>query len=161
MADEPQELPSGSWTIGHWLLPLLAVAALVVIVVARYPQRGDSPGQAANADRQGASAGVIQLEIDYGDGVEKRLTALPWHAGMTVAGAMELAAEHRRGIRYTQEGSGKDALLVSIDDEKNEGGGPSSRNWIYSVNGVRGDRSFAIDELQPGDTVLWSFEAYE
>ena len=161
MTDQSQGAPSGIGSLGHWLLPLLAAAGLIAIVVVRFQQQGTAPRLVTTAGQQTASDGVIQLEIDYGDGVRKRLTALPWRAGMTVADAMELAAAHQRGIRYNQEGIGANALLRSIDDLNNEGGGPSSRNWIYRVNGVRGDRSYAVCELQPGDTVLWSFEPYE
>ncbi len=58
-------------------------------------------------------------------------------------------------LRIVQQGSGSSAFLTQIDDVTNEGAG--GRNWMYSVNGQRADRSFAIYELQPGDHVLWSF----
>ena len=137
------------------------MAALVVIVVVRFQHQDRSTRRADEAAQHVASGGIVQLEIDYGDGVQKRLTSLPWRAEMTVADAMELAAAHQRGIRYNQEGVGANALLVSIDGLENEGGGASSRNWIYRINGVQGDRSFAVYELQSGDTVLWSFTTYE
>ena len=161
MTGGSQESEPGTGPRWHWLLPLLAVAALVVIVVVRFQQQDRSARRAAETAQQAVSEGVVQLETDYADGVQKRLTALPWRAGMTVADAMELAAAHQRGIRYNHEGVGADALLVSIDGLKNEGGGSSSRNWIYRINGEQGDRSFAVYELQSGDTVLWSFTTYE
>ena len=56
---------------------------------------------------------------------------------------------------FVTQGSGASAFLTEINGVKNEGAG--GRNWMYSVNGERADRSFAVYELQPGDHVLWSF----
>ena len=58
------------------------------------------------------------------------------------------------GLSISQQGSGASAFLTKIDGVANEGAG--GRNWMYSVNGQRADRSFAVYELQPGDHVLWT-----
>lgn len=102
---------------------------------------------------------VVALTIDYGDGFQKRLPKVTWRAGMTVLDVLEEAKKHPRArlkIRY--QGSGATALLLQIDDVVNQGGG--KLNWIYSINGKKADRSFAIKALQPSDEVLWKFETY-
>ena len=112
VATQPRENRSRTGPRRRWLVPLLAVAALVMIIVVRYRQQDTSTRPAADADQAATAEKVIQLEIDFGDGAEKRFTKLPWHADMTVADAMELAAAHPRGIRYTLVGAGPNALLV-------------------------------------------------
>lgn len=110
-------------------------------------------GQAA-PDKEGQTVRVV---VDYGDGVEKHFTRIPWHETMTVLDAMKTAAEHPRGIRVEYRGRGSLSLLIRIDDLKNEGSG---RNWIYRVNGRLADRGVGTYPLKPGDTVLWKFEKY-
>jgi hypothetical protein len=100
-------------------------------------------------------AEAIRLIVDYGDGVQKHFTALPWKDGMTVLDAMKAAQEHRRGIKLQYRGSGATAFLTQIDDVKNEG---ADRNWVYRVNDQLADRSFGVFQLKAGDTVLWKFE---
>jgi hypothetical protein len=100
----------------------------------------------------------VTLTVDYGDGVQKVFTSLPWSPSMTVGTALESARRHPRGIRFQQRGRGSTAFLTQIDDLKNEGG--SGRNWIYRINGDSGDRSFAVRELRAGDRVLWKFESF-
>jgi hypothetical protein len=70
---------------------------------------------------------------------------------MTVRGLLTSASL----VGFGQTGRGQSAFLTEISGVKNEGAG--GRNWMYSVNGLRGDRSFEAYELQPGDHVLWSF----
>lgn len=101
------------------------------------------------------AATTVSLAIDYGDGVEKRFTALPWKKGATVLDALTAAQAHPRGIRFTHRGAGETAFVSKIDDLANEGGG--GRNWRFHVNGKGGDRSCGIFELQAGDSVVWQF----
>lgn len=96
----------------------------------------------------------VKLVIRYGDGVEKHFTALEWREGMTVLDAMKAAQDHPRGIKFEYAGKGEKAFLSSIDGVSNEGDG---RNWIYRVNGEKGDRSFAIKTIAAGDVVDWTF----
>ena len=73
---------------------------------------------------------------------------------MTVADLLDHAA--RRGaIRFSYQGSGPMTMLTRLDDHANEGA--AGRNWIYSINARPADRSYAVQELQAGDRVLWSF----
>lgn len=98
------------------------------------------------------------LTIDYGDGVQKRFTKIPWKGGMTILDAMQAAERHKRGIKYVVHGTGPTTLLTRIDDLKNEGG--SGLNWIFRVNKKLGDSSFAVVKLKPGDDILWKFDEY-
>lgn len=100
----------------------------------------------------------VRLVIDFGDGVEKHFTRLEWKDKMTVFDAMQLARQHRRGIRFEYRGKGATLLLTQIDDVKNQGAG--GKNWIYRVNEKVGNRSIAIYPLKSGDTILWKFETY-
>jgi len=102
---------------------------------------------------------TVTLTIDYGDGFQKRFVNIRWRKGMTVLDAMQSAKRHKRAqFDFTYRGRGATALLSKIDDVGNEGGG--KRNWIYSVNKQKGDRSFGICKLHSGDAVLWRFETY-
>ena len=125
---------------------LLLGCAVLTPVAAR-------PGQADDAPKPP----TVQLIVDYGDGVQKHFTALPWKEGMTVFDALEAAQKHPRGIKAVYRGKGETAFLTQIDDLENEGRG---RNWIYRVNGELAKKSFAILTLKAGDTILWFFGEY-
>lgn len=112
------------------------------------------PGLVGGQQSDDAPPARVQLIIDYGDGVEKHFTALPWHTGMTVLDALEAAQQHPRGIRFAYRGKAATAFLTRIDDVENEGRG---RNWLYEVNQVAATTSFATCALAAGDTVLWKF----
>ncbi|MBC7853084.1 MAG: DUF4430 domain-containing protein [Pirellulaceae bacterium] len=100
---------------------------------------------------------TVKLVIDYGDGVQTQFAELPWTKETTVLAALEAAAKHPRGIKFTHQGKGETVLVTAIDDQKNEGRG---RNWLYEVNGKLGDRSCAVMPLKSGDSVLWRFGKY-
>jgi len=102
-------------------------------------------------------AKVVRLIVDYGDGVEKHFTKLPYRAGMSVGDALQLARNHRRGIQVTLRGSGSTAFLSAIDGLSNEGNG---KNWTYHVNGKMPDHSFAVHKIAAGDVILWRFGKY-
>jgi hypothetical protein len=101
---------------------------------------------------------TVTLIVDYGDGVQKRLTDVAWRDGTTVLDVLKFAQRHPRGITFSYRGSQATALLTKIDDLENQGG--RGLNWIYQVNGKLADRSFAIFQLQAGDTILWKFDRY-
>jgi hypothetical protein len=103
---------------------------------------------------------AVELVIDYGDGVAKRFTRIPFEEGMTVLGALRFAAQHPRGITFEKSGSGEAALLVRIDDLANQAGS-GDKNWIYRVNGKLATKSCDAYVLSPGDVILWRFEEYE
>jgi len=104
---------------------------------------------------------TVCLRIVDGAGTEKRFSDLPWRSGMTVAQALDLAAERPPGFSYAKRGDGTGALLTRIDEQTNEGPGDDSRNWIYRVNGQLADKSYAAYVLKPGDVILWTFSKYE
>lgn len=101
---------------------------------------------------------TVALVIDYDDGVEKHFRQLPWKAGMTVLDVLQAAKQHPRGIQFVYRGASDTAFLTQIDDVKNEGRG---RNWIFSVNGELGQRSFAATQVKASDRVLWKFTQYK
>lgn len=115
-----------------------------------------STGPLASQDLESRSR--VTLTIDYGDGVQKKFSQIPWKAEMTILDVMNRASKHRRGIRFKYRGSGSTAFLTQLDDLANQG---RERNWIYRVNGKLGDRSFAVYELRAGDSVLWQFGKYQ
>jgi hypothetical protein len=141
-------------------LPLLLGLVLVAILLIR--SRGihhaatDSgePSNGAAATSPAVPAGnTVSLEIDFGDGQPRTYLPVPWRKGMTVR---DLTRETQRAdIKLVVRGTGASAFLDNLDGVANEGA--DGRNWLFSVNGEPGDRSFAVYELQPGDQVLWTF----
>jgi hypothetical protein len=99
-------------------------------------------------------AKTVRLTIDYGDGVQKVFTALPWKAELTVLGALEAAAKHPRGVKCTHRGSGASAFVTAIDGVANEGRG---KNWTYLVNDKRANKSAGVFALDAGDSIVWRF----
>jgi len=70
---------------------------------------------------------------------------------------MKAATSRPHGISFSYTGTGATAVLTKIDDVQNQGSGAGKKNWLYSVNGVNGDRSFATFELQAQDQILWRY----
>ena len=122
----------------RWLMVLIAALAL----------------SASAAVRSQEPAKTVRLTIDYGDGVQKVFTALPWKADLTVLGALEAAARHPRGIKFTHRGTGADAFVTAIDEVANEGRG---KNWTYLVNNKRAATSAGVCALDAGDSVVWRY----
>jgi hypothetical protein len=112
---------------------------------------------AAAGDRAHAQSATIRLVVDYGDGVIKTITGLPWAKGSTVLDVMNAAKERPHGIAFSYTGSGASALLTRIDDVANEGGGGAKKNWQLWVNTNYADRSFGVYEVQPLDVAFWRF----
>lgn len=122
----------------RWLMALIATLALSASAAARSQEPADT----------------VRLTIDYGDGVQKVFTALPWKADLTVLGALEAAARHPRGIKFTHRGSRAEAFVTAIDDVANEGRG---KNWTYLVNDKRATTSAGVCKLAAGDTIVWRY----
>jgi hypothetical protein len=104
----------------------------------------------------------VSLIVDFGDGEELRFPAVAWRDGMTAADllvAVGSQAGDSPNLDVLMQGSGPSAFLTAIDGASNEGAG--GRNWTYSLNGRRADRSFAVYLLAPGDQVLWNFAPSE
>jgi Domain of unknown function (DUF4430) len=110
---------------------------------------------AAAGDRAQAQSATVRLVIDYGDGVIKTITGLPWMRGSTVLDVMNAAKSRPHGISFGYTGSGATAFLTQIDDVANEGG--AKKNWQLSVNTSYADKSFAVYDVQPLDVVFWRF----
>jgi len=142
---------------------IVALAALLLVAGCSSPN--GPTGQSAPDDAGRTTAGVgtegktVTLIVDYGDGTERRFTAIPCEKEMTALDAMNAAKAHPRGIEFEYTGSGETALLTQIDGLANEGG--KGLNWIFRVNDRLGDRSFAEYRVESGDTLLWRFDKYE
>jgi Domain of unknown function (DUF4430) len=126
-----------------------AVAAALLILMA------------AGGDWTAAQNATIRLVIDYGDGVIKTVTGLPWSKGSTVLDVMNAASSRPHGITFSSAGSGGSAFLTQIDDVRNEGGGTGKKSWRLWVNTAYADRSFGAYEVQPFDVVYWRFATQE
>lgn len=133
------------------------VSLLVVAVLALAALSAERATAEPAQDPQPAKE-TVKLLIDYGDGAQKVFSAIPWTKETTVFTALESAAKHSRGIKFTHQGKGETVLVTAIDDLKNEGRG---KNWLYEVNGKLGDRSCAVMPLKAGDSVLWRFGKYQ
>jgi hypothetical protein len=112
---------------------------------------------AAAGDPAHAQTATVGLVVDYGDGVIKTITGLPWAKGSTVLDVMNAAKDRPHGITFSYTGSGASAFLTRIDDVANEGGGGAKKNWQLWVNTSYADRSFGVYEVQPLDVVFWRF----
>ena len=143
-----------------WRWPnMRAAAGLVLAALLAWPvcTAGDEQAKPAPKTEEPAQE-LVKVVVDYGDGVQKHFTSIPWKEEMTVFTALEAAGKHSRGVKITHQGKGETVLVTAIDDLKNEGRG---RNWLYEVNGKLGDRSSAVMPLKAGDSVLWRFRKYE
>ncbi len=131
------------------------VGLTALLLLLSFPVLNRLLAAGVSSERQPA---VVQLVIDYGDGVEKHFTKLPWRNEMTVLDALMLARKHPRGIRLEYRGQAATTMVTQIDELANQGGG--GKNWIYRVNQKPGNRSCGVYPLAKGDTVLWKFETY-
>ena len=112
---------------------------------------------AAAGDHAHAQSATVRLVVDYGDGVIKTITGLPWAKGSTVLDVMNAAKDRPHGISFSYTGSGASAFLTRIDDVANEGGAATKKNWQLWVNTSYAERSFGVYEVQPLDVVFWRF----
>src|SRR6516162_10473429 len=111
----------------------------------------------AAGDRAQAQTATVRLVVDYGDGVIKTITGLPWIKGSTVLDVMNAAKDRPHGITFSYTGRGASAFLTRIDDVANEDGGGAKKNWQLWVNTSYAERSFGVYEVQPLDVVFWRF----
>ena len=107
----------------------------------------------AAGERAHAQSATVRLVVDYGDGVIKTITGLPWAKGSTVLDVMNAAKDRPHGISFSYTGSGASAFLTRIDDIANEGG--AKKNCQLWVNTSYADRGFGVYEVQPLDVVFW------
>jgi hypothetical protein len=155
MNESPPSCKScGSW----WQLPLLLAIVLMGVWLLRDWSLHDATLE-SNESKPTASAEArgktVALTIDYGEGRLTEFRPIAWREGITVR---DVTSETpRQDMKMEIRGTGPSAFLANLDGIENEG--TNGRNWMYSVNGRPGDRSFAIYELKPGDQVLWTFGA--
>jgi hypothetical protein len=143
----------GSW----WRLPLLLGLVLAAILLVRNGgirhSTTDTGAPSLDAPAVEPAGEAVRLSIDFGDGRQQKYQPIAWREGMTVR---DLTRETRRAdLKLDVRGTGASAFLANLDGVENEGA--DGRNWLYSVNGKPGDKSFAIYELEAGDHVLWTF----
>ncbi|MCH2113392.1 MAG: hypothetical protein MK171_00545 [Pirellulales bacterium] len=171
--DEAWPSDSGS---GGWVFPaLLALIVVLVGVVSQRPWRTDPVATAPGATGpvadgpSGREAGrtdgwipsvvpqgeTVSLEIDFGNGVQKRFAALPWRPEMTVAGLLGEARQFRPGLQFSQQGEGAGGFLTGIDGLSNQG--VAGKNWKFEVDSEHGRASFCVQAVAPGAHVLWKF----
>jgi hypothetical protein len=100
---------------------------------------------------------IVTMKIDFGNGFEKRYTAIPWKKEMTIADALEFAAQHSQPLSYKKRGVSASTLLLEIDSVTN---GTGDKYWIYEHNGREGEMSYALVKLADGDSILWRFGKY-
>jgi hypothetical protein len=137
----------------------LVTFSTVALVLAEIGCRGRPSPQPVSAPTTAAQA--VQLTIDYGDGGQKRFTALAWRDGMTVLDALEAAKANQHGITFTQRGSGETAMITKIDVIANQEGAEGAKNWLFYVNDQLADKSCGVATVKPGDSILWKFQAKE
>lgn len=111
------------------------------------------------AEQPAAADAAPRLTIDYGDGVEKSFTQLPWREGTTVLDLLTAAAKHPRGVKFQQRGSGSTAFIREIDGLANQGAGRDSRNWLFTVNSKMSEVGCGACPVGRTDHVRWRFAA--
>lgn len=143
----------------RWLCGVCVALLAVFIAVGAWP--GSLRAQPATTHDNVFRS--VKLVVEYGEGFEKRYTALAWKKGMSVADAMGAARSMPapRGLAFESVGAGERAFLKSIDGVANEGGAQGARNWLYWINDEFADESFGAGELKPGDTATWRFIAHD
>jgi hypothetical protein len=90
---------------------LLAVLLVLLLGGASVWAAGQAVGPAAAEKQpQPAKESTVKLTVVYGDGVEKRFKALEWKPGLTALEALELAGQHKRGVKVQHRGAEATAL---------------------------------------------------
>ena len=100
----------------------------------------------------------IRLVIDYNDGAQLHFKGLKTKEKATVIDLLKAAERHSHGVKSTVRGSGQTALVTSIGDLKNEGGGRDAKNWLFYINDKRSEVGAGFYELRPGDVIMWKFD---
>jgi hypothetical protein len=126
------------------IYPALVVCVLATVVTA-------IPAKALAVDD-------VRLIIDYNDGVQVHFKGLKTKEKATVVDLLKAAENHTRGIKSTVRGSGQTALVTSIGDVNNEGGGRDAKNWLFYINDKRSEVGAGFYELRPKDAIMWKFD---
>jgi hypothetical protein len=141
-----------------WLIASCLTPAIILV--------GCTEEQKPTPDSQTKSQAkeiTFSLVIDFGNGKKKEFEKLIGHEGITVLEAMQIAGKDAQGLELstTRNATGRSAFVEQIDDIKNEGGGENVKNWMYKINGKKGQVSAGVQQLKQGDQVLWKFGPYE
>jgi hypothetical protein len=141
-------------------LVLIAIGAALVAIAPTGPWTG-SAGRVLAAEP--AAEAHATLVINYGEGVEKRWSAVPVREGMTVADVLAEVASRPspRGIALETRGRGETYFVRSIDGLSNQGGKPTDRNWMLKVGGEMAKKSAGLVEVRAGDTITWTFMTFD
>jgi len=102
-------------------------------------------------------AETVVLVFDYGNGVEKTISDIPWTRGMTAWDATQSAAARAPASKLSNTGTGSFVFVAEIDGFKNQGGGEGKKNWQYGVNGVCAKVGAVAQPLNKQDRVIWKF----
>jgi hypothetical protein len=137
-----------------WRLPLLLAIVLAAIMWSQLHKSNNAPQltvKPANVASDRDPINGVSLTIDFGDNKRRIYPRMKCYDGMTVADLLDRSSD----LPFQRIGAGESAMLTELGGVPNEGAG--GRNWIFSVNGKDGDKSFEIYQLHPQDKVLWSF----
>ena len=145
-----------------WRLAPLAAIAVIAALLA-WAELGPSADRVPTTSPLGrATTGkTVELSVETADGALRRYPRLAWQPGMTVGDALQQARARPHGLEFEVQGAGSAAFVLSIGGQAGEGGGAEARQWIYWVNGVAAQESFATQTLEPGDRILWKFIRFE
>lgn len=111
----------------------------------------DSSGKSTGVQRD---VGTVSLKIDFGGDKKSEMIDVVCSPESTVLSTLE-RAQNMNKLKVKFRGSGETAFVTSIGGVENEGA--DGQNWIFLVNDELGDRSAGVFEVQPGDTISWSF----
>jgi hypothetical protein len=136
----------------------LFAAAVVAVLAGLVGLAGDvsRDGRVAAEEPSTKDAKTVEVTVDYGDGAQRRYV-LPYREGSTLLQVMEAVQMHPRGVSFKYRGRAETAFLTEIDQVQNEGRG---RNWLYRVNDLKGEESFGVHRVAPGDRIVWKFEKF-
>jgi uncharacterized protein DUF4430 len=140
---------------------VVAVMALAATIGCRERPSETPATSSATHSASTPSGQGVQLTIDYGDGAEKRFTAIPFRDGTTVLDVLEAAKAHSHGITFASRGSGAMTLVTKIDDVANQEGAAGAKNWLFFVNDKLADRGCGAASVKPGDSILWRYQVKE
>lgn len=134
------------------------VVVLVTLATTLFLMGGPRSLRTTAAEPAADPKSSVKLIVDYGDGVQKQFSAIPWREKMTVLDTLQWCTKHARGVMVKSRGMGSTAFVLQIDDLANEGSG---RNWVFRVNDELGKSSSGVATVKAGDTILWRFEEYQ
>ena len=146
------------WTV---VVLLITSLSLLIALLARNTECRSGPADSAGAyiEEPAPQGPTVSLEVDFGNGSKRGFSGLSWAKGMTGGDLMHAASRLSPGLEYEVRGSGEMTLLTSLDGVANgEGNG---RYWLYEVNGLPAQVSFAVQPVAAGDRVLWVFKRPE